>query len=184
MADESATPDPVGQVLSLVAAANRTGCDAQASIYAPDAVYDVSRMGLGIYVGRAAIHDLFEEALGPYDEVLIEVEENLDLGNGAGFAVFLLTGRLVGSRSELRMRYAGIGLWANGLIARGTVYIDIDEARAAAERLAQKGGRRCRSGTWNSIVEVSRRLTPANSPTRFSRKSVRQSSGWKTPRPR
>jgi hypothetical protein len=34
------------------------------------------------------------------------------------------------------MRFAGVGEWADGLMQRGTNYLDIDEALAAAERLA------------------------------------------------
>ena len=38
------------------------------------------------------------------------------------------------------MRYAGVGVWANGSMQGGTNYLDIDEARADAERLAEERG--------------------------------------------
>jgi len=38
------------------------------------------------------------------------------------------------------MRYAAVGVWREGLIERVTSYRDIDEARAAAERLAESRG--------------------------------------------
>jgi hypothetical protein len=38
------------------------------------------------------------------------------------------------------MRWAAVAEWADGLTTRVTVYTDIDEARAAAERLAQERG--------------------------------------------
>jgi hypothetical protein len=65
---------------------------AQVSIFAPDAVFAASPMGLGVYEGRAS--------------------------------------------GELRMRYAAVGVWANGSMQRGTNYLDNEEARATAERLA------------------------------------------------
>ena len=138
MPEESTTPDLLEQTRHLAEAGSRKDFDAEVAIFAPDGVFDVSPMGLGVFKGRAAIRDALEEVQNPYDEVLIEIEENLDLGNGVGFAVFVLTGRLAGSGSALRMRYAGVGVWANGLIQRGTNYLDVDEARAAAERLVEE----------------------------------------------
>jgi hypothetical protein len=37
-------------------------------------------------------------------------------------------------------RYAAVGSWREGLAERFTVYTEIDEARAAAERLAEERG--------------------------------------------
>ena len=56
------------------------------------------------------------------------------------FAVLIQRGRLPGSKSWLQVRYGGVTTWAHGLIERATYYADIDEARAAAERLAQERG--------------------------------------------
>ena len=41
-----------------------------------------------------------------------------------------------------RVRSASVGAWVDGLIVRVTIYpeTDIDEARAAAERLAEERG--------------------------------------------
>ena len=52
----------------------------------------------------------------------------------------MLKGRPVGSSSEVRQRTAGVTVWAGGLIERVTFYLDIDQARAAAERLAEERG--------------------------------------------
>jgi ketosteroid isomerase-like protein len=139
MSEDSTSPDLVELTRLSLEAGNREDFDAQASIFAPDGVFDASPMGLGIYEGREAIRDFFEETRRPYEEAFAEFEENLDLGGGIGFAVLVLTGRLVSS-GELRMRYAGVGVWANGLMQRGTNYLDVEEARAAAERLAQERG--------------------------------------------
>ncbi len=143
--EKAAAPDLVELTRRSMEAGNRGEFEVQVSIFAPDAVFDASPMGLGVYEGRAAIRDFLEETRRPYEEASAELDENVDLGGGVGFAVLVLTGRLVGS-GELRMRYAGIGVWANGLTQRGTNYLDVEEARAAAERLAaerlaaQRGG--------------------------------------------
>ena len=64
----------------------------------------------------------------------------LDLGSGVGFGVVMLKGRPVGSSGYVQLRYASVSEWVDGLIVRATFYIDIDEARAAAERLAESRG--------------------------------------------
>jgi len=64
----------------------------------------------------------------------------LDLGNGVSFAIFMLTGRPDGTSAQVQMRYAGVGIWEQGSLVRATNYTDVDDARAAAERLAESGG--------------------------------------------
>ena len=49
-------------------------------------------------------------------------------------------GRLPGSTGWVQTRIADVVTWAGGLIERQTAYTDVDEARAAAERLAQERG--------------------------------------------
>jgi hypothetical protein len=85
-----------------------------------------------------AIRRFFEEWWGSYREYRNQVEEILDLGNGIIFSVVRIEGLLVGSDAYTRLRYAGVGEWAEGVIMRTTNYTDIDEARAAAERLAEE----------------------------------------------
>jgi hypothetical protein len=48
-----------------------------------------------------------------------------------------LRGRLPGSASWVQLRYAAVTVFRDGLIEHQTNYTDIDEARAAAERLAE-----------------------------------------------
>jgi hypothetical protein len=57
-----------------------------------------------------------------------------------GLAVYLQRGRPAGSSRFVELRYAGVGLWRDGLIERLKLYTDVDEARAVAERLAQERG--------------------------------------------
>jgi hypothetical protein len=67
-------------------------------------------------------------------------EELRDVGNGVIFGVSHQGGRPRGSSGLVALRYAGVGTWRDGLLERLTLYTDIDEARAAAERLAKERG--------------------------------------------
>src|SRR5262249_9193204 len=118
--------------------------DAAMSFYAPDAVYDMSSEGMGILEGRAAISGFFHEMLGAFVEHEVELEEVRELGEGVAFAVFVHRGRPRSSTAWVKFRYASVTIWRDGLAERVTNYIEIDEARAAAERLAEGRGRRAR----------------------------------------
>jgi hypothetical protein len=52
--------------------------------------------------------------------------------------VVLLRGRLPGSRGWVHLSYAAVTTWADGVVEHVTNYADIDQARAAAERLAEE----------------------------------------------
>ena len=67
----------------------------------------------------------------------MEAEEILDLGNGVTFAVLIFNARPVGSGGVVRFRYAAVTEWVGSAVVRETNYTDIDEGRAAAERLAE-----------------------------------------------
>jgi ketosteroid isomerase-like protein len=114
--------------------------DAAMRFWAPDGVFDLSGTALGTYEGHAAICKFFEEWISAYDEIQFEFEEVHDLGNGVAFAVPVLNARLVGSTGSVRGRYGAVAIWVDGLCERVTNYADIDQARAAAERLAQERG--------------------------------------------
>jgi hypothetical protein len=68
------------------------------------------------------------------------LEEVRDLGNGVTFGLFLMRGRPARRSAFVELRYAGVSAWTDGLIEQVTTYLDIDEARAAAERLAKEPG--------------------------------------------
>jgi ketosteroid isomerase-like protein len=108
--------------------------------YAPDSVWDMSRGGLGVIEGREAIAAFFKEWWSAYEDYEQEAQEIQDLGNGVAFAVFVQRGRPVGSTGWVEFRDARVLLWADGLIERVTTFLDIDEARTAAERLAAERG--------------------------------------------
>ena len=138
MSQESTTPDPVELARSFLAAVNRRDVDALENFYAPDAVLRGAEIGM--FAGPGAIGSFFEDVLSRYDDFHGEVEEIIDLGKGVGFLVTLCKGRPVGSDVEVRLRLASVLVGAGGLIEQQTNYIDIDEARAAAERLAKSRG--------------------------------------------
>jgi hypothetical protein len=56
------------------------------------------------------------------------------------FSVVVNRGRLHGSAHWIKLRYTSVGIWAGGRLERGIGYTDIDEARAAAERVAKERG--------------------------------------------
>ena len=136
MSQESTTPDPVELVRRQFEAGNRRDLDAVTSSFAPDAVMDGRALG-DHFEGRAAIRSFIEDWFGAYEELKFGLEEVRDLGKGVVFAVVTQNGRPVGGAGHVRQREGWVYVWVGGLIAQFTVS-DIDEARAAAERLAEE----------------------------------------------
>src|ERR1700730_1126894 len=136
MSEESTTPDLVELMGRTFEAANRRDLDAVASSFAEDAVFDGRAAG-ALFEGRAAIRRFLEDWFGAYEELEVGLEEVRDLGNGVVFAVVIQNARPAGSAGHLRQREGWVFVWVRGLIARLTTY-DIDEARAAAECLAEE----------------------------------------------
>jgi ketosteroid isomerase-like protein len=136
--EEPTTPDLVELARRIIDAWNARDIEASAGLLTPDTVYDTSPMGGPILEGRAAVRAAVGEFWAMWDEFESEAEEILDLGNGVTLTVS--RGRIRDSTGSVQQRAATVGTWTDGLIERGTVYSDIDEARAAAERLAQERG--------------------------------------------
>jgi ketosteroid isomerase-like protein len=135
MSEESATPDLVELVRRQFEAGNRRDLDAVTGSFAPDAVLDGRALG-DHFEGQAAIRSFIEDWFGTYEELEFGLEEVRDLGKGVVFAVVTQNGRPVGSAGHVRQREAWVYVWVGGSVERFTVYGDIDEARAAAKRLA------------------------------------------------
>jgi ketosteroid isomerase-like protein len=112
--------------------------DSAIGFYAPDAVWDASPWGMGTFTGGVEVRAFFEEWSRSYEEMEWTAEEICDHGHGVTFAVILHKGRLLGSSGSVQLRYAAVTHWRDGLIVRNTTYTDIEEARAAARRLAQE----------------------------------------------
>jgi ketosteroid isomerase-like protein len=138
MTEESTTPELVELVRGAYEASNRRDFGAMMSVYGRDSVWDMTPMGLGTYEGLAVIRRFFEDWIGTFEEFDVQPDEILDLDGGVTLAVVLQSGRPVGSVSHVQLRYAQISVWVDGVAVRTTNYTDIDEARAAAERLARE----------------------------------------------
>ena len=74
-----------------------------------------------------------------YDE---EIGEIRDLGGGTTFCTVRESARPHGSDARARVHsvYAFQIVWTDGKISRLTAYPEIDQGRAAAERLAEERG--------------------------------------------
>ena len=141
MADESMSPDLVALTRQAFDAWNRRDFDAAVRLWAPDAVWEVQPLGTKLE-GVAAIRDFLQDWIGAFEELEIDVEELLDVGNGVVFVVLIQQGRPVGSMGDVRYRFAWVSTWADGFVVRVTGYhgADIEAARVAAERLAEERG--------------------------------------------
>jgi nuclear transport factor 2 (NTF2) superfamily protein len=140
MPEESTTPGPLEVARRLADAYNRRDVDSIVSVYAADAVWDMSQLGAGVIRGHDAIHRFLEGWLGSYEEFDFALEEADDLGNGVAWAVVLPRGRPRGGERFEGFRYGNCAVSENGLIERMVFSTDVDAGRAAAERLAEERG--------------------------------------------
>jgi ketosteroid isomerase-like protein len=78
--------------------------------------------------------------MSSYEGYQEDVEEVVDFGNGIAFAAVRESGRPTGGTIGTRTHstYGFAIVWADGKIVRITAYPDIEEARAAAARLAEE----------------------------------------------
>ena len=141
MSDESTTPDVVELTRQAIDAMNRGDLDAAMSYAAPDIVLDgPPGHGVGTFERAAAMRGFLEDWVGAFEELEFAFEELFDVGNGVVFAAVSQKARPVGTTGYVRQREGWVWLWVEGLIATLATYpeAEIDEARAAAERLAQE----------------------------------------------
>ena len=137
MPEESTTHDPAELTRLAFEAANQRDIDAVMSLFAPDAVFQ-GRVAGDLFEGRAAIRGFLAEWFGSFAEVRFEVEEFVVLDDGVVLVLVNQEGRPVGVDAQVHQREGWAICWsADGLMVRLTVHADIDEARAAAERLAE-----------------------------------------------
>ena len=142
MSEESTTSDLAGLLRRATAAVNRRDFDTVMSFYAPDAAFDGSRTLFAEFHGRAAIRGIFEDWVDHYEEFEVEPEALTELGNGVLFSVMRHSGRPRGSTGRVEQRELWVYLFVEGVVTQVTIYpyADIEEARAAAERLAEEQG--------------------------------------------
>lgn len=136
MFEEPTTPDVVERVRKQFEAGNRRDIDAVMNTFAADALLEGRALG-DIFEGQAAIRAFVESWFGLYEELEFKLEEVHDVGNGVVFAVVVQEARPAGIAGHVRQREGWVYVWVGGLIARLSMS-DIDEARAAAERLAHE----------------------------------------------
>jgi ketosteroid isomerase-like protein len=141
MSEESTAPDLVELWRVAVEAANRRDIDAIMSVAASDVVYDLSARGLGVFEGKAAARGYVADWFAAFDDLVFEVEEISVLVNGVVLVVISQHGRFEGVAGPVHAREGWVGAHsADGLLQLFSGYGDIDEARAAAERLAEERG--------------------------------------------
>jgi len=138
MPEESTTPDLVELTRRAFAAAEAGDIPAILSFLGSDPVWDVTRWAFGTYEGPTAIGRFLENWIGSFAEYRREPAEILNLGNGVVYAVTVTRGRPTASSDQIELRGAAVCIWAEGVATRVTFYRDPDEARAAAERLAEE----------------------------------------------
>ena len=140
MAEESTTPDLVSLRGRVTKPPGRGDLDGVMSVFADDAVYDMSDAGLGTFEGEEAIRRFLEDWHRSWEDYQFEEEELVDLGHGVVRSVIREGGRLVGGDGRVEQRVAHLTTWTNGKIEWFKHYPDPDQARAAAERLAGERG--------------------------------------------
>ena len=108
----------------------------------PDLVLDTAGYGMGTFEGREAAIGFLKGWTSSFEDLTIEADEILDLGNGVVLTLYHQEGRPIGATNYVRVRSASVSIWEDGAVVRNTIYpeADIDEARVAAERLAEERG--------------------------------------------
>jgi ketosteroid isomerase-like protein len=137
MPENSATPDLVKPMREALEAFNRGDVDMLMSFFAADAVFESPVLGTR-FEGVAGIRSFAEDWLGAFAEWTVEPEEIIDMGDGVVIAAYRQEGRPVASSGLVSSLAFLVCEWADTLLLRSTTYTDIDEARAAAERLAEE----------------------------------------------
>jgi ketosteroid isomerase-like protein len=138
MDDESATPSLVERVRAAFGAYGRADFDGTVEFFTADAVWETK--GGETFEGIAAIRAFMEEFRSRFEGFKVEVEELRDLGGEVLLAVNMMRGHPLGSSGEIWQRGAFVYEGKAGFAVRATAYTDIDEARAAADRLVEKRG--------------------------------------------
>jgi len=139
MPEKSTTPDLVELTRRIADALDRRDFEGFISFWTPDGAWEAQPLGIK-FDGAVAIRSFVEDWIGSYEEYENEMEEIDNLGDGVVFAVGRQHVRLVGSTATMQERWAYTVVWAEGKIVQLTAYLDVDQARAAAERLVEERG--------------------------------------------
>ena len=137
MPDEPTTADPEELTQRFVDALNVGDIDVAMNLYASDVVVEGAMQTLE---GRDAVRGWTQDWRDAFDEFELTAEEVRDLGNCVTFGVSISRGRPRGGAGWVQFRHGVVNTWVDGVVRRSTFYLDVDQARAAAERLAQERG--------------------------------------------
>jgi ketosteroid isomerase-like protein len=140
MTPKSTASDVIELTRGVFAGASRKDPDDMLELHAPEAVWDLSDAGLGTLAGVEAIRSFLDDWFGAFAGYQVDVEETVDLGAGVVFVVVNARGRPVGMDASVEQRRAWSIVWENGNVVQAASYLDLDQARAAAERLAEERG--------------------------------------------
>src|SRR5947209_9122513 len=105
MSEESTPTDPVELTRRAIEVASRHDLDALMGFFAPDAVFDLSELGIGTFDGAPAIRSFLEDWWGTWRDHLLEVERIVDLGHGVVYSPVREDGRVVGSEGHVEQRH-------------------------------------------------------------------------------
>jgi ketosteroid isomerase-like protein len=139
MPEESTTLDLVERWRRASEAADRRDFDTTMGIFAADAIWEVQPLGITLE-SAPAIRSFLEDWFRAYEDYEYDQEEGHNLGNGVVFVVSRLDAHPLGSPGSLEERWAFTVVWEAGVVVRVMARNNIDEARAAAERLAEERG--------------------------------------------
>ena len=140
MPEESTTPDLAEGIRAWFEAGDRRELDTVMSVFDPDVVLDLWRAGVGSFTGHAAVREFVADWWGSYEEFENKPEEIIDLDNGVVLSISHQIARPVGVGGQVERSDAYVFLFEAGACVRWAAYPDIDEGRAAAERLAEEQG--------------------------------------------
>jgi hypothetical protein len=141
MPEEPATPDSAHDVITLTRElAEAQGVEATMRFFAPESVYDLAAFGLPTFRGYAAIRDFIEDWYSSYQRADDELREIVEVAPGIVFVAVRETARPSGSpeHAQVSHSYGMVVEWSDGAASRVTGFPDIEDARAAAEQLAQE----------------------------------------------
>jgi hypothetical protein len=136
---KSTTPDLVEPTRLGFAAFNRGDLGAYTS---PDIVLDTAGYGMGTFEGQEAAEGFLKDWTSSFEDLTVEPDEILDLGQGVVLTLYHQEGRPIGASNYVRVRSAMVQLWVGGVTVRNTIYreTEIEEARTAAKQLAEERG--------------------------------------------
>ena len=120
---------------------NRDGPEAATAFIDPEIEWHdlAEQPDASVHYGREGFIEAVEQFAGGFEDFRVFIDEIFDHGDQV--IVYNRTvGRGRGSGGFVEMRYATVAQTEGRLVQRLTLYSDIDETRAAAERLAKERG--------------------------------------------